>query len=346
MILGAPLFRIPFVPRAWGREPTSGQWLVSCGQYLVRRQPRNLSRNMKVKNFYLGVRNQAIGMLRAGMSQRDVAREVGASIRAVQRWWQKFLTVGSVADKPRSGRPSSVSTVAKIILKKAVGKRGQSATQVAQRLSRKGYPVSNRTVRRYWKEILGLKAYKTRVRPKLTEKQRKHRLKFCKERKNWTADDWKKVLFSDESTFELFHAPNPQNDRVWAQNPDEVPKAPSVKFPSKLMVWGMMSYQGLSKVHVIPAKTSVTSEYYVENILEKFYLPAINRTHISGSVQKRRMVDDRLTCIFMQDGAPAHRSARAQEWCRNTLPDFSAKDVWPGNSPDLNPIEELWAIVQ
>ena len=100
----------------------------------------------------------------------------------------------------------------KIVLKKAVGKRSQSATKVARRLSRKGYPVSDRTARRYWQKTLGLKAYKIRVRPKLTEKQRDHRVKFCEERKHWTADDWKRVLFSDESTFELFHPPNSQND--------------------------------------------------------------------------------------------------------------------------------------
>ena len=71
--------------------------------------------------------------------------------------------------------------MAKIVLRKAVGKRNQSATKVAQRLTRKGYPVSDRTVRHYWKKTLGLRIYKIRVRPKLTEKQRVHRVKFCEE---------------------------------------------------------------------------------------------------------------------------------------------------------------------
>ena len=113
VFLGAPLLPHTFVRRARGREPTLGQWLASCGQYLARRQPRNASQKMKVKNFDLGVRNRAIGMIQAGMSQRDVALDVGASIRAVQRWWQKFKAVGSGADRPRSGHPSNISVVVK-----------------------------------------------------------------------------------------------------------------------------------------------------------------------------------------------------------------------------------------
>lgn len=336
----------PFARGALGHEPTSGQGPLSCGQYHTDCLPERPSHKMKVKNFDLGERNQAIGMLQAGMTQRAVADRFGTSARTVRRWWQKFTAAGSVADRPRSGRPSTISTVTKIVLKKAAGKRGQSATNVAKRLTRKGYPISDRTVRRYWKRTLGLKAYKMCVRPKLTKKQRDHRVKFCKERRNWTVDDWKRVLFSDESTFQMFNSPNRQNDRVWAQDPSAVPVAPSVKFPSKLMVWGMMSHQGLSELHVIPEKTSVDSHYYVDTILENACLPAINRTASSGSVLKRCMVDDRSTCIFMQDGAPAHRSAKAQRWCAANLPDFWRKEVWPGNSPDLNPIEELWAIVQ
>ena len=50
--------------------------------------------------------------------------------------------------------------------------------------------------------------------------------------------------------------------------------------------------------------------------------------------------------IFQQDGAPAYTSTLRQEWCRFNLPGYWTKDVCPGNSPDMSPIENLWAIVK
>ena len=50
--------------------------------------------------------------------------------------------------------------------------------------------------------------------------------------------------------------------------------------------------------------------------------------------------------IFQQDSAPAHNAATTQQWCRDNLQGFWEKGVWPGNSPDWSPIENLWAIVQ
>ena len=50
--------------------------------------------------------------------------------------------------------------------------------------------------------------------------------------------------------------------------------------------------------------------------------------------------------IFMQDGAPAHTATRTQKWLSEHLPGFWAKGIWSSNSPDLNPTENFWLIVQ
>lgn len=37
----------------------------------------------------------------------------------------------------------------------------------------------------------------------MTKKQRNARLQFAREHVNWTVEDWKNVIFTDESTFEI-----------------------------------------------------------------------------------------------------------------------------------------------
>ena len=50
--------------------------------------------------------------------------------------------------------------------------------------------------------------------------------------------------------------------------------------------------------------------------------------------------------IFQQNGAPAHKAIRTQDWGKQHLKAFWTKGTWPANSSDLNPIENLRAIVQ
>ena len=90
------------------------------------------------------------------------------------------------------------------------------------------------------------------------------------------------------------------------------------------MIWVAISENGVARLFFLPHGTTMNGPPFIVELLEeklKIYMAVHNCT------------------VFMQDGAPCHRSKVA------TI--FLAKNKikvldWLGNSPDLNPIENLW----
>ena len=137
---------------------------------------------MNVRDHGLEIRNQAIGMLNTGITQKHVATKLQVSLRSIERWWRKQKLGKSQKTESRPGRNSSIQKAAKIIISKSIGKRNKSTRKLAEKMSRRGYPLSHSIVHRYHRDNIGTKSYKRPKRPLLTERMKENRFKFAESR--------------------------------------------------------------------------------------------------------------------------------------------------------------------
>ena len=96
-----------------------------------------------------------------------------------------------------------------------------------------------------------------------------------------------------------------------------------------------VSKLGYTSLIFVDPGVKVNGAYYRNVLLLQQLLPTL---YTSGV---------RKFFIFQQDSAPAHRASETISLLERETPVFISPDLWPPNSPDLNPVDyKIWGVMQ
>lgn len=284
-------------------------------------------------------------------------RDGGASGRTARRWRQTLKERGTLEPRPKSGRPPALSGVgaAAAVQLLCNGEHG-GAHGVAAELKRQGLSstvLHRTTVGRIAKKDAARQGHKLVVetgRPKrgVAPTTKHKRIDFAKAHLNW---QWRNTMCTDRSKF--YHRyPGQRVHRVRYHFEGDPPSVQTPNNPRPCNVYQGITPYGVTQPITVTGTWGERHDYktmqgnQAQNITKAEYntkvLPALlaegNRIFGGQGISH---------WWLLQDNDPAHGDADTiiKEFNSKHYTHVNLMEDWPPSSPDLNPIENVWAWV-
>ena len=218
--------------------------------------------------------------------------------------------------RPRVTKPRTDNFITLTYLRR----RFQTATSSARQ-----YGISKQTVlRRLRQARQPVRLRRSYVGQVLTARHRAARLQRAQRHFRWGRQQWARVLFSDESSFNFSH--HDGRIRVFRRRGARFAENCLIERDrfggGSVMVWG--GIMGRSKTNLIVVQGNLSAQGYINQILQPEAVPFLQRHG---------------PAILMHDNARPYVARICRQFLNrnnvNVLP-------WPAVSPDMNPIEHIW----